>query len=793
MVETRANVDITRVLDAVRGRLRLRILLAGGARVLRDATALALATFAVDIALEPPRPVRILLAVTCVATVLLSAWRHFAKRLATKFSDDELALLVERSHPELNDRVISALQLGRDLASGATSESPDLIRATILDAERATTSLHVGRAVPMGPIARPLFLASFAIALATTLVALRPEWAKLWVERYIFLKDTPWPRATSLRLVVTDEERYAKETVDGRVVLHVPERMPLQVQVEAIGVVPDEVELVIAPADDPSSEAPVTMGRAAGKGWFQHNFPPLDRSIMIHARGGDDRDRDPTIEIRVDRAPRVTGLATTLEFPAYTGLAPRTGDERNLTLPEGTRVAMSFKVNLDLEAFDIVSEKAGTVRLQSDTDGTYRYAFVASVSDFYTWRLRAKSGVPSADVPRYVLTVAPDTPPRVTLDSPASTSLVVTPDAVIPFRGIATDDHGISSIEIRYSRLEEGLPYALPLGAEDLVLTAPTPTTGITSTMKRVAFASDIDVSKFAPPAESQPAAKPAGGVDVNTTLATPDAPKADDRIRFRLLVSDNRVTPDHPEPHRQYGDAEYRIEIKKRDEVERDLAQKQTRLRDRVRDLLRLAEARLTEAEDLVTRSSSGSDGPVSSLAKSFQVTESGQSRVTAEVAVSARQFSRVFDGYLYNRLDPGPLTNRLLGALLRLWRERPAEDALVLYGRALEEAKNAVSDTQLLGRLVNILDLFIRSATVTSPEATRRLGQAALASTPEARLAEAKAAIAAQKSLVEDLRLLEDRLLAWEDYLDVVQGLQDLIELQKGIRSKAEKLSNK
>jgi hypothetical protein len=205
------------------------------------------------------------------------------------------------------------------------------------------------------------------------------------------------------------------------------------------------------------------------------------------------------------------------------------------------------------------------------------------------------------------------------------------------------------------------------------------------------------------------------------------------------------------------------------------------------------LAEIRLAETEDVLAKATSGGDGAAPDAVKALQNVETSQSRLSAEIAASARQFSRVFDGYLYNRLDPGPLTNRLLANLLAAWRSKPSEDGLVLYGRALEDARPLASDAQLMGRLVNILDLFIKSATTTSPEAARRLGQAALAASPEARIAEARAGLVAQKSLVEDLRVLEDRLLAWEDYLDVVQGLQDLIELQKGIRSKAEKLSTK
>lgn len=782
MVDANLPPILGTLLDSARGRLRTRTLLAGGARVLRDAIALAVGTFALDLALEPPHAIRLVLAGGSLVVVGLSAWRHLAKKLALKPSDDAMALLIEQANPALEDRLISSLQLGRDLAADATTESRALIEATIRDTVAAAGTVDVVRAVPMAAVRRPALMAFLAVVVAASIAGAKPDWASLWVERWVLMRDTPWPKDTTLRLVVTDEERYAKEDVGGRVVLHVPERTPLQVQVEALGVVPDEVELVIAPVDDLSAEAPVAMGRAAGKGWFQHNFPPLDRSIVIWARGGDDRDDAPAFEIRVDRAPRVTGVSTSLEFPAYTGLPPRTGDERNLTIPEGTKVAMEFRVNLDLESFELGFEKAGAVKLSPGTDGVYRHAFTASVGDFYTWRLRATTGVPSADVPRYVLTVAADTPPRLSMEAPSSTALLATPDAVIPFRGVATDDHGISALEIRWARGEDGLPHAIPFAAEDFVTDAPNLSKG---TGKRVPFAADIDIAKFVATTDSRPGT-PAPG-------ATPEAPRADDRIRFRLLLSDNRVTPDKPEPHRQYGDAEYMVDVKPRAEVERDLAQKQTRLRDRVRDLVRLAEIRLAETEDVLAKATSGGDGVAPDAVKALQNVETAQSRLSVEIAASARQFSRVFDGYLYNRLDPGPLTNRLLGNLLGAWRAKPSEDGLVLYGRALDDARPLASDAQLMGRLVNILDLFIRSATVTSPEAARRLGQAALAASPDARIAEARSGLAAQKSLVEDLRVLEDRLLAWEDYLDVVQGLQDLIELQKGIRSKAEKLSTK
>ena len=127
------------------------------------------------------------------------------------------------------------------------------------------------------------------------------------------------------------------------------------------------------------------------------------------------------------------------------------------------------------------------------------------------------------------------------------------------------------------------------------------------------------------------------------------------------MLVTDNRSTKSQPHPHRQFGDYEYSVQIVSAADVERDLAQRQARLRERVTEIVQLAEARKAESEQLIEAlqcAAAGSKPPTEKLA----TIESGQSRVTSELAGITRQFQRVFDGYLYNRLDPKNLTEKLL-----------------------------------------------------------------------------------------------------------------------------------
>jgi hypothetical protein len=47
--------------------------------------------------------------------------------------------------------------------------------------------------------------------------------------------------------------------------------------------------------------------------------------------------------------------------------------------------------------------------------------------------------------------------------------------------------------------------------------------------------------------------------------------------------------------------------------------------------------------------------------------------------------------------------------------------------------------------------------------------------------------------RKLRDDLLLLKTKLEAWEDYLDVVQKLRNLLDQQRGIRAEIEELTNK
>ena len=753
-------------------RLLWRLLLLGLPRVTILAAGLAVITFALDWALHLPRPVRVVLLLVSAALLGIAVARHVLRPLFRKPSLDELALLVEAHDPGLKDQLISAIQLERDLDEGRAVESPELIRALVSDTAARLDRYSFGRAVSLRPVLRPALLGALAVAAVVSLGASFPLETGLWVQRQLLLRDVPWPRATTLVIHIPEIGRYDPVQEGDRIILHVPERTPLQVRVTAEGVLPDEVELVTAPLDDPDLEHAISMGRPRGQDAFQHIFLPLTRSMTLFARGGDDDDEIPIYEIRVARAPRVTRFWADYDYPAYTGLADRSLPDANISAPEGTLITMHFEANMPLSSFMLGFQQGGEQPLSPDAEGHFGYEFTVTGSDFYTYDLKGGNGVLSAQVPRYVITAEADQAPRVLVELPESTDLMVTPDALIPLRGAATDDYGVTAVGLRWEPREAQptVSGGIAFEGQDLL--------GALGD-RRVPFfhALDMQALQVSPP-------------DGTTTRQ----PTEGDALGFRFLVADNRETRVEPEPHRVFGDYEYRILVLSAQDLERDLGQRQVRLKDQVRRLRDQVIARIDETHGIVDLLQGYEEGAIPPQAMTgLSLLEGGLNGVTIQLQNGSSQFNRVFEAYLWNRIDPGNLTERLMSTLVRMYRDPALEDRDRILGDALEEVRPLIEETRSMGRLAAIMDVFLRAADQHAPEARRSVERARLLTDPVEQTQQLQSALRFEELLREDLDQLVEKLEAWEDYLDLVQSLRDLLEAQQGIEQRIEKIADK
>lgn len=766
-------------LEGLSRRLLLRILLVGTPRLLIVAFGFAVLSYGLDRGLELPVAVRAVLLIGAVGALGLTLVRHLLRPLSRKPSVEELALIAEQADPSLNDQLISAIQLERDLAEGRAVESPELIRELVNDTARRMESHDLSRAVSLAPARKPLFGGVLSTVAVLLLIQAFPVESALWWQRQILLGDIGWPREHTLVVTIQDIERFEVEEREGRTIIFVPERTSLQVQVtEEKGNLPAEVELVSSLLDDEeASETRISMGRPGTQPYFQHIFPPMLRSIVFHAEGGDDDDGVPLFEVRVAKAPRITRFEASYDYPDYTGLEDRTLPDANISAPEGTRITTYFTANMPLLDFELAFEEKGTVTLTADAEGNYTHSFVVESNDFYTYRLKGDNEVLSPEVPRFVVTCERDQAPRVAAELPDSTALYVTPNAIIPLKGLARDDYGITEVGIRWG-IDRGQLNAggVTFGANDF---PPSPD-GDTRNKR---FFHAMDVSRLVMPARAAQDEVP----------ASPERPIGEgDRFHFRFIAQDNRSTPGQPEPHRTFGDFEYQVQVLSSEDLQRELAQRQVRLRTRVRDIAELVFQRIGETEALLTALGDGEGGDETrgELAR----IEQEQRRIGVELETSARQFLRVYDGYLWNRLDPeSVLTDKLIAELSGAWRSGSTDDPFKIYGGALAKFEPLINESDLIGRLSVIARLFVAASSEQSPEAARRLARALLVTDRDEARDQVSEALVMQRQLRDDLLRLVERLEAWEDYIDVIQGFRDLLQSQEGVQRKIKEATEK
>src|SRR5437870_773900 len=126
-------------LETLRHHWRLRKLTEGILLALAATTAILVGTVAADNLLKLSTAGRTALAVALWGTAIGSVVVFVVQRWLEDRRDDFFAAMVEERHPELGNKLINALQLGRSNGYG----SPRLVEAIVDDAAQATADLEV--------------------------------------------------------------------------------------------------------------------------------------------------------------------------------------------------------------------------------------------------------------------------------------------------------------------------------------------------------------------------------------------------------------------------------------------------------------------------------------------------------------------------------------------------------------------------------------------------------------------------------------------------------------------------
>jgi hypothetical protein len=755
---------LTSRLEGLRAKLRGRLLVVGVLRLSAEVGAFLVLQYCADRMLDLPVGARrsLLLAVSA-----LLAWRLIVligRPLARKIVAMDMALAVERRHPELDGALASMVEFERTTEFPA-DVSPALLEQWRGEVEAKSVALDFS-AIFDARLLKRLLLADLGLALLVGgFVATHAAEARIFLAR-LFGAELDWPRRTHLLLdvVAGDSPHFRVERDgDGRATsVLIARGASLPVDVTARGAVPDEVLLVIRESGRDGKEEVRLAPKEGAAGEFIYRFKNVVRAMELNAEGGDDPGNGAPLMVRVAPAPAVEKLVATVTPPAYTRRSPTREERQEFAVPAGTRL------DLDVRTLGEVSE--GTLTLHNDP-GTARplehdasdkvlwhASLVATETGSFNLHLTARNGFKNLQLLDYPLTVLVDRKPTLEIARPAVSDLEVTPRGVVPVRLLVDDDYGVTKVTLMLTRAGEKVGKSFALQGEGSPRPDPLPSVGEPTTLDSL-----LDLKEL-----KLPRVKKEGAVPVDETLGEGES------IGYSAAAQDNREDPPGTPAPNETQTPPRRIDVVSDGEKMRKIADRQLRVKQNVAAAKKSQEERLAGLDAILA--AQGADAVET---RELTALEVDQGRVVGSARQIARDLADVAQEFVLNRLDPAPAAERVLAFLidkLQAVRARNAFDFAPYAELAAAHAKGEFGELQQLGNLLAMLDLGMQASEKDAQKALESLRGARLTAHGEDRLALLKSAGDAERKVIDDYAKLLEKMEQWEDY-------QEILDLWRGL----------
>jgi hypothetical protein len=452
MNTTEAYPRLMEGLDEVRRRWRTRQVLEGVLLASAGALGVVVALVLLDNLFQPDKLGRALAAAVLWGGLVAGILGLVVRRCLEDRRDDYFAALAEQKHPELRNRLINALQLGRGDQRGF---SPELIGAVVRDADRATADVELADSVDGKPARRAAGLALVALLVTGGYAAAFGPYFGNGLARVLlpFGDIAPYTRT---QIVVGSVKPGNARVPEGS-------PRPVVFEVKAAGVVPAVARLHRRTGggawqvSDMQADAtePDTFRSAAAK---------VGESFDYYITVGDAR--SDTYRVEVVRPPRVARIELVYTLPAYTGLPVRKDAESGgaISALPGTSVDFQITSTKALRRAWIATAGGEVVELKSRGDGTaWGEDFVLGGKDArmpadvrgrvldapttYQIRLLDTDGYENADPLWLPVRLLRDGVPGVSVLAPGE-KLSVRPGTKLPLTVEARDDYGLAAVRL---------------------------------------------------------------------------------------------------------------------------------------------------------------------------------------------------------------------------------------------------------------------------------------------------------------------------------------------------------
>jgi hypothetical protein len=356
MTGPRVPAEITRTLAALRERIRRYVLIEGLALVVALLGVLFWFSFTADVAwfqiskLELPLWFRWGFTSLAAAVVAAAAASWLALRLLKGLRSRALALVLERRFPQLDDRLVTAVELAesgrieRDGLSGA------MLERTVAEAARQVSQLDLAGVFDSRPLRRAVLA---AVALAGSVLGLSVANAgalQRWYHAYIVGEENYWDpfrrSELTVQIIAQPGDRVREFDASHRYRHARGADLTVLVTVREGKQAPESVTLRHrAYGAGGTTRGAVSMSRV-GENQFRHTLGRVIDPHELWVVGGDFTNREP-LRIEVVDPPKVDRIALKPDYPTYTGMD---GLEDRPVAVQGARVSVPIETRLDLRA-----------------------------------------------------------------------------------------------------------------------------------------------------------------------------------------------------------------------------------------------------------------------------------------------------------------------------------------------------------------------------------------------------------------------------------------------------------
>lgn len=448
--------SIVEKLDLVIRRIHRIILLRGVMMVTAVAMGLLLVLMAIDgLIVMFSRTLHTVLSLCALLVTIAVAWLCLVRPLLRRYTLTAIARLLEIRHPELEERISSAIDLlgSNDSAvkKGSDALIAELVKAAEVDALAVRPQMEFTLRT-----AKPYLIAVAAMAGVVVLLFL------VWpASTYRLLARTLIPYANvgnaySSRLAVTP----------GSTRIAFGDALVIRAELHGSGA--NRVELRctgdsgVETVERMASEENSLPGTAA----FMVKFPSVEAHFKYRVRAGNALSE--YYQVRVERRPEVARLKIAYEFPAYTGLLPmiEEGVPGDIVAPSGSKLKLLAMFNKPLAVAELLvdgrkvgNSAAGIV--DGNPGKEWDLSIPRGLSGAWCLNLVDDMSTTNRRVD-YRIQAIPDAIPTVELSEPGSTTLKLKPTEFVPVAYIASDDYGIKTASMLVS-VDNGKPVIIEL------------------------------------------------------------------------------------------------------------------------------------------------------------------------------------------------------------------------------------------------------------------------------------------------------------------------------------------